>query len=216
MICDRCRCYNRIFCDPPRTSGWHSGQGTTFKVFKLDFESYERYLDFETRVLHRISIQNALTDANIVVWPGQPFWKTHKMWGNIHTALFFHLGHVQQIQELYGGRKPPEAQRPRQQGARFPGFRSGNISSISRSSNDQNGSFAGISTLSGIKMIRFSILSGYHVVNMVRFPTFPSSQVVKPIRSPIFWGSQVVKIVCFPNKKIWRCFKYHSNHKIWR
>ena len=35
-------------------SGRHSGQGTMFGVFKLDFDSYERYLDLDTGVLHRI------------------------------------------------------------------------------------------------------------------------------------------------------------------
>ena len=36
-------------------SGWHSGQETILGAFKLDFDSYERYQDFETGVLHRIS-----------------------------------------------------------------------------------------------------------------------------------------------------------------
>ena len=39
----------------PGNSGWHFGQGTIFGVFKLDFGSYERYQDFDTGVLHRIS-----------------------------------------------------------------------------------------------------------------------------------------------------------------
>ena len=36
-------------------SDWHSGQETILGVFKLDFDSYKRYQDFETGVLHRIS-----------------------------------------------------------------------------------------------------------------------------------------------------------------
>ena len=39
----------------PGNSGWHSGQETILEVFTLGFDSYERYLDFETGVLHRIS-----------------------------------------------------------------------------------------------------------------------------------------------------------------
>ena len=38
----------------------HSGQGTISGVFNLDFDSYERYLDFETGVLHRILSRNYL------------------------------------------------------------------------------------------------------------------------------------------------------------
>ena len=33
----------------------YSPNSATFGVFKLDFDSYERYQDFETGVLHRIS-----------------------------------------------------------------------------------------------------------------------------------------------------------------
>ena len=41
----------------PGSSGWHSGRGTMFGVFKLEFDTYESYRDFDTRVLHRISSQ---------------------------------------------------------------------------------------------------------------------------------------------------------------
>ena len=40
---------------PPSASSGNSGQETIFGVFELDFDSYERYQDFETGVLHRIS-----------------------------------------------------------------------------------------------------------------------------------------------------------------
>ena len=36
-------------------SGRRSGQGAMLGVLKLDFDSYERYLDFDTGVPHRIS-----------------------------------------------------------------------------------------------------------------------------------------------------------------
>ena len=59
---------------PPVTSGnsgWHSGQETILGVFKLDFDSYERYQDFET------GTQNFEPDlCSIAIWPGEPFWKT--------------------------------------------------------------------------------------------------------------------------------------------
>ena len=35
-------------------SGRHSGQGTIFGVLKLDVDSHETYLDFDTGVLHRV------------------------------------------------------------------------------------------------------------------------------------------------------------------
>ena len=44
------------------SSGSHSGQETIFRDFKLDFDSYERYLDFETGVLHRISCRIYLAE----------------------------------------------------------------------------------------------------------------------------------------------------------
>ena len=37
------------------SSSWHSGRGTIFGVFKLEFGSYESPRNFETVVLHRIS-----------------------------------------------------------------------------------------------------------------------------------------------------------------
>ena len=43
-------------------SGWRSDWGTIFGVLKLDFDSYERYLDFETRVLHRNSSRIELAE----------------------------------------------------------------------------------------------------------------------------------------------------------
>ena len=44
----------------PGSSGRHSGQGTIFEVFQLDLDSDERYLDFETVILYRISLHNSL------------------------------------------------------------------------------------------------------------------------------------------------------------
>ena len=39
----------------PGNSGWHSGWGTLFGVFKLEFGSYESSRNFETGVLNRVS-----------------------------------------------------------------------------------------------------------------------------------------------------------------
>ena len=58
----------------PGSSGWHSGRETIFGVFKLDFDSYEGYLDFETGLLPRISSRIYL--ASRVVWPEELFCKT--------------------------------------------------------------------------------------------------------------------------------------------
>ena len=49
----------RVLGTPPPPSpgspGWHSGRGTMFGVFKLEFDSYESSRNFETEVLHRNS-----------------------------------------------------------------------------------------------------------------------------------------------------------------
>ena len=40
----------------------HSGRGTIFGVFELQFDSYGRYLDFQTKVLHGIPSQTYLAE----------------------------------------------------------------------------------------------------------------------------------------------------------
>ena len=60
----------------PGSSGWHSVQGIIFFVFRLDFDSYESSLNFETGVLHRISSWIYLAE-----WfgLGSIFWKKYKL-----------------------------------------------------------------------------------------------------------------------------------------
>ena len=72
-----------------------------------------------------------------MVYPGEPFSKIPKS----DEHLSFHFGHVQTFQEchLMQNKEQAGGQRPRQQGARFPGFKSGYIYNICRFSGDENG-----------------------------------------------------------------------------
>ena len=66
----------------PGNSGWHSGRGTIFGVFKLEFDSYERYHNFDTGVLHILSSRIYLAE-----WfgLGSHFGRTMHMWALFQT-----------------------------------------------------------------------------------------------------------------------------------